>query len=122
VAIIFSAIAVSGLGIFISAITLTAENYRVANIFENLLIHIFALIGGSYIPLEVLPSIFMTLKYFALNGIVLDLFINTFQDAGWNKLAVYYGLLCAIAIFFSIVAAIIIKRKEASSYEGTVKT
>ncbi len=121
VGIIFSAIAVSGLGIFISAITLTAENYRVANVFENLLVHIFALVGGSYIPLEVLPSIFMTLKYFALNGIVLDLFINTFQDAGWNKLAFYYGLLCAIAIFFSIVAAIIIKRKEASSYEGTVK-
>lgn len=121
VAILFSAIAVSGLGIFISAITLTAENYRVANVFENLLIHIFALIGGSYIPLDILPNIFMTLKYFALNGIVLDLFINTFQDAGWNKLAFYYGLLCAIAIFFSIVAAIIIRRKEASSYEGTVK-
>lgn len=121
VAIIFSSIAVSGLGIFISAITLTAENYRVANVFENLLIHIFALVGGSYIPLDILPNIFLTLKYFALNGIVLDLFINTFQDAGWDKLAFYYGLLCAIAILFSIAAAIIIKRKEASSYEGTVK-
>jgi len=121
VAIAFSAIAVSGMGIFISAITLTAENYRVANIFENFLIHVFALIGGSYIPLEVLPSIFLTLKYFALNGIVLDLFINTYQDADWSKLAFYYGLLCLIAVFFSVIAAIIIKRKEASSYEGTIK-
>jgi len=121
VAIAFSAIAVSGLGIFISAITLTAENYRIANIFENLLIHIFALIGGSYIPLEVLPKLFMTLKYFALNGIVLDLFINTYQDASWQQLGLYYLLLSAIAIVFSTIAAIIIIRKEATSYEGTAK-
>jgi ABC-2 type transport system permease protein len=119
VGILFSAIAVSGLGIFISAITLTSENYKVANIFENVLVHVFALIGGSYIPIQVLPGIFSTLKYFALNGVVLDLFLNTYQDASWNKLSEYYGILSMIALGFTLLAVIIIKRKEVSTYEGT---
>lgn len=119
VGILFSSVAVSGLGVFISSITLTSENYKVANIFENVLVHVFALIGGSYIPLQVLPKLFMTLKYFALNGVVLDLFLNTYQDAPWNRLGFYYGVLSVIAVVFTLLAALIIKRKEASSYEGT---
>lgn len=119
VGIFFSAVAVSGVGVFVSALTLTSENYRVANIFENLLIHLFALIGGSYIPLDVLPKIFMTLKYFALNGIVIDLFLNTYQDAGWRKLGIYYLSLVCISIFFSILTMLMIKRKEVFTYEGT---
>ena len=118
IAIFFSSLAVSGVGVFLSAITLSADNYRIANVFENLLIHVFALIGGSYIPLEVLPKIFMTLKYFALNGIVLDLFVNTYQNATWDKLGFFYGLLSTIALVFTLLAAVIIKRKEVSSYEG----
>jgi len=121
VGIFFSSLAVSGVGVFISAITLTAENYRVANIFENLLIHLFALIGGSYIPLEVLPKIFLSIKYFALNGIVLDLFINTYQNEGWQKLSFYYGFLIAITVVFTFLAAVIIRRKEALSYEGIIE-
>ena len=122
IAIFFSGLAVSGLGIMISAITLTSENYKVANIFENVLIHVFALVGGSYIPLEVLPKIFGTLKYFALNGVVLDLFINTYQDNQWVALMPLYGLLTLLAIAFSLIALIILKRKEAESYEGIAKS
>ena len=122
IAIFFSGLAVSGLGIMISAITLTSENYKVANIFENVLIHVFALVGGSYIPLEVLPKIFGTLKYFALNGVVLDLFINTYQDNQWVALLPLYGLLTLLAIAFSLIALIILKRKEAESYEGIAKS
>lgn len=122
VAIFFSGLAVSGLGIMISAITLTSENYKIANIFENVLIHVFALVGGSYIPLEVLPKVFGTLKYFALNGVVLDLFINTYQDNQWVALMPLYGLLTLLAIAFSLIALIILKRKEADSYEGIAKS
>lgn len=121
VGIFFSAMAVSGVGVFISAITLTADNYRVANIFENLLIHLFALIGGSYIPLDVLPKIFLSIKYFALNGIVLDLFINIYQNEGWQKLSFYFGFLVAITVVFTTIAAIIIRRKEAATYEGFIE-
>lgn len=121
VGIFFSSLAVSGVGVLISAITLSAENYRIANVFENLLVHLFALIGGSYIPIEVLPKIFMTLKYFALNGIVIDLFIGIYQNDSWSNMVFYYGLLSGIGVVFTAIAAFIIIRKEASTYEGVIK-
>lgn len=120
VGILFSSFAVSGVGVFISAITLTADNYRVANVFENLLIHVFALIGGSYIPLDVLPNLFQTLKYFALNGIVIDLFLDTYQNAAWDAMLPEYGMLLGIAIVFTGLAALIIRRKEVTEFEGTI--
>lgn len=121
VGIFFSSLAVSGLGVFISSITLTSNNYKIANMFENVIVHIFALIGGSYIPIEVLPKAFATLKNFALNGVVLDLFMHTFQDAAWNRLSIFYAILSLITIGFTLLAVIIVKRKEVSTYEGTVK-
>ena len=121
VGILFSAMAVSGVGVFLGAVTLSAENYKIANLFESVLVHIFALIGGSYVPLEAFPEIFQKLKYIALNGVVLDLFVNTYQDSEWMKLALYYGILLGITIFFTVLAAFILKRKEVTSYEGTLK-
>lgn len=119
VGIVFSSMAVSGVGVFIGAITLSAENYKVANLFESLLVHVFALIGGSYVPLEVFPDIFQKIKYLALNGVVLDLFIKTYQNSVWRDLVFYYGILVGITAVFTVIAAIIIKRKEVASYEGT---
>ncbi|GAU76285.1 ABC transporter permease [Fusibacter sp. 3D3] len=116
VGIFFSALAVSGLGIFISAITLTQDSYKVANIFENVLIHIFALFGGSYIPLEVLPSAVVKLKFIALNGVVLDLFLSIYKGVELGKLISQLGLLTLISICFSVVAVWIVIKKEAQDY------
>lgn len=116
VGILFSALAVSGLGIFISAITLTQDSYKVANIFENVLIHIFALFGGSYIPLEVLPSAVAKLKFIALNGVVLDLFLGIYKGAKLGKLLPQMGLLTLISLCFSALAIWIVIKKEARDY------
>lgn len=121
VGVFFSALAVSGVGIFLSAITLATENFQTVNIFQNLLIHLFALLGGSYIPLEVLPPVFGNLKYIALNGVVLDLFIKTFQGAMWLQLSVQYGVLASISLVFTGLGAVILQRKEALNVDGTSK-
>ena len=116
VGILFSALAVSGLGIFISAITLTQASYKVANIFENVLIHIFALFGGSYIPLEVLPSAVSNFKFIALNGVVLDLFLGIYKGVKLSSLLPQIGLLSLISICFSALAIWLVIKKEARDY------
>lgn len=114
--IFFSAIAISGVGIFVSAITLTQESYKVANIFENVLIHIFALFGGSYIPLEVLPKAVGRLKIFAPNGVVLDLFLGIYKGMALKALVPQFLMLSIISILFSSIAIWIVKEKEAGDY------
>lgn len=114
--IFFSAIAVSGVGIFVSAITLTQDSFKVANIFENVLIHIFALLGGSYIPLEVLPKAVGRLKIFAPNGVVLDLFLGIFKGVALKALVPQFLMLTIISILFSTISIWIVKKKEAGDY------
>lgn len=121
VGILFSSLAVSGVGVLIGAITLSANNYKVANIFENLLIHVFAFIGGSYLPVDILPQSVIQIKYLALNGIVIDLFIDIYQNAPWSDLVFYFGMLTGITVVFTGLAVFIIKRKEVASYVGAIK-
>ncbi|MBF4693141.1 ABC transporter permease [Fusibacter ferrireducens] len=116
IGILFSAIAVSGLGIFISAITLTRDSYKVANIFETVLIHIFALFGGSYVPLEVLPSIVSRVKFIALNSAVLDLFLGIYKGVEISNLLPQIGMLTFISILFSSLAIWIVSKREAQDY------
>lgn len=121
VSILFSAFAVSGLGVFISAITLTSDNFRVANIFENVVIHIFALFGGSYIPIDNLPGVFALIKNFTLNGIVIDLFIGIYRGLAWSEMSIYLIRLTIVGLVFGIVGMIMIKRKEVMAYVGSLK-
>lgn len=118
VSILFSAIAVSGLGVLISAVTLVNDDYKIANVFENIVIHLMALVGGSYIPVEVMPEFVGQLKGFALNGIVLDLFLDIYQGTTWANLYVPYLKLVGIGVIFVIIGWVIIRRKEKSDYVG----
>ncbi len=116
VGILASAVAVSGVGIFISAIALRQGSFKVANIFENVLIHIFALIGGSYVPLDALPSFALKFKGLALNGTVLDLFLGIYKGMTFEALIPYLGMLLIIGLLFSAGALWIVLKREAAEY------
>lgn len=112
ISIILSAIAVSGLGALIGAIALMHDNPHVVGIFENIIIHVFALIGGSYIPVDVLPTFLQHLKFIAFNGIALDLFINVFQ---MQKISIFipkWGMMLAFALLTYAVATRLVYLKE----------
>lgn len=118
VSILFSALAVSGLGVLISAVTLVNDDYKIANVFENIIVHLMALVGGSYIPVEVMPEFVGKLKGFALNGIVLDLFLDIYQGTTWQNLYMPYLKLIGVGVVFIVIGWIIIRRKEKSDYVG----
>lgn len=117
VGIIFTAIGISGFGIFLSSLTLYFDNYKISNIFENIVIHIFALIGGSYVPINQLPDFIGKFKFLAFNGIVLDLFTGIYRGKSINLLSNYFISLIAISIVFSSIAVILVRKKEALSYD-----
>lgn len=68
--------AVGGMGIFISILTLVTGKYTVANLFENVIVYAMALLGGSYIPIEILPKALRDLNFVSINGHVLKIYIN----------------------------------------------
>ena len=115
--IIFTSLGISGFGIFLSSLTLYYDNYKVANIFENIIIYVFALIGGSYVPVNQLPDFIEKFKFIAFNGIVLDLFLGIYRGKSIDMLWNYLISLVAISVIFSIIAVVVVRKKEASSYD-----
>lgn len=109
--IIISAFAIAGLGMFIGVITLMANNYKVANIFEFLIIYVMALIGGSFLPVEMLPEGFQKIDFLSLNGQALKLYINNMNGLPFSESLLEIALLIGFGILFIVVAMLLIKGK-----------
>lgn len=112
-AMIFSALAVASIGMFVAIITLRAGNYKVANAFEFGLIYVMALLGGSFMPVETLPDAVGKLGFLSLNGQVLDIYINGMYNLPLaESINAVVGLIAFTVIFF--VAAIILMQGKGS--------
>ncbi len=93
--------AIGGLGSFIGAISLRSGNYKLANAFEGALVQVLALLGGSYIPLSVLPSFFTKMSKVTVNGQALSAYIKTAQgmEAGAISSEIVAVLAFGVAFF-----------------------
>lgn len=112
IGIIFTGLAISGFGSLLIGLTLFFDNPNLPAIFENVLIHIFALVGGSYIPVEVLPTQVTFLKVIAVNGMILDLFIKIYQEAKLVTLLPQVAGLLIFSIASLTLGLVLISRKE----------
>ncbi|ATW25159.1 ABC transporter permease [Candidatus Formimonas warabiya] len=91
-----AAFAVAGAGLLIAVAAFRAENDRVANIFETAVIQTMALLGGSFIPVELLPSFMQKLSIFSLNGIALKSYLKVMMGYGFDEIRTYLFLLVCV--------------------------
>lgn len=80
---LLSVFTVSALGIMLASISYKAENYKVADITQSIIFQIMALLGGSFIPIDLLPDFVKKLSNSTLNGLSLK---------AYNKIALGYRL------------------------------
>ena len=106
-----SAFAVAGLGIFIASFTYRAGNYRIANLFENVIIQVMALLGGSFFPLDLMPEIIQKLSFISLNGIALKSYLKIILGYSFADISSNVLILALTGSLFTI-AGIIIFNKE----------
>ncbi|MBP1926185.1 ABC-2 type transport system permease protein [Sedimentibacter acidaminivorans] len=107
-----AAFSVAGLGTFIGAISYKAGNYKIANIFESAIIQCMALLGGSFFPIEVLPKIMQNLSFLSINGIALRSYLKVLIGSGTKDVINNIFILNIIGLLFSILAIIVLNRKE----------
>lgn len=106
---------VGGLGILLSVISSIANSYQLTKIFESGVIQILSLFGGSYIPIEQLPSIIGTIHTFILNGVILRAYINNMMGYSLTELLPLIGAILLNGLVFSAIAIILFIRKEAKT-------
>lgn len=108
---ITASFAVAGLGTFVSAATFKSGNYKMANIFENVIIQVMALLGGSFFPVDILPKMIQNLNFLSLNGLALKSYIKTMMGYGLNDIMNNILMMIVTGIVFSVVSVFILMGK-----------
>lgn len=98
--ILGSAFAIAGIGTFFSVLTMKAGNYRIANVLESVVFQTMGLLGGAYIPIEVLPDIFQKLSKFPVNGVALSGFMKVMVGFGFNDIKGDFLILVLNGVLF----------------------
>ena len=112
---IVSAAAMAGLSLLLTVIAFVSENYAVSSVFQNVLIYVLALLGGSYLPLEVMPKIIQTIGPFILNGGIVKVFIQNAMGVSIGKMMPYLISLIIQGVAFLVAGIIILSKKRGVS-------
>lgn len=107
---LLTAIAVTGFGTLLAAVSLKAGDLKVLNMMESGIFQILALFGGSYFPLFLMPEWFKWISRILLNGAALDIYQKVMMDAPMIELLPSaLSLFINAAVFLSIGMFIIVK-------------
>lgn len=110
------AISVAGLGIMLAALTYKIGNYKAANIFEGAIIQVMALLGGSFIPINIMPKFMQILSNFTINGLGLKSYLKIMMGYGVNEIIIPLLILITLGMVFTVISIVILKKEEGGQY------
>jgi len=105
-------LAVAAMGAMISAITLKMGNFKVANMMENFIFQIMAFLGGSFVPVEMLPKVFSNISYFTINGFTLKAYLLNMQGYSILEYRGLLGILLGITVLFISIGIAIMNQEK----------
>ncbi len=99
---------IAGLGTMLASMCYKSGNYKMANAFSSILIFLLALIGGSYIPIEVLPKFMHNLSNFIPNGAALKAYNSVMLGDNIIQILPFLLSLIGMGVVFTIIAVYIL--------------
>lgn len=114
--------AVAGLGMIVAALTFKSNNYKASDLFQSLIINLMAVLGGSFIPINIFPDAIQKLSNLTLNGIAIKVYLWIMTGNGLEKILPYLLGLIGMGILFIAIAIIILKDMGRWSYAKYNKT
>ncbi len=107
--VLLNAISIGSLGMLVSVITLVSGSYAFANAFEYGIVNLMALVGGSFIPVQILPKAVQNLRFFSTSGNALDLFLNTISGDPVSEVMSNIMSLLLMNLLFIVTSCIILR-------------
>ncbi|QUH19120.1 ABC transporter permease [Alkaliphilus sp. B6464] len=105
------ALAVGGISAFLTAINYKIGNTKISNMFENVIIMIFASLGGSFFPIKGAPLL-GKMGSLTPNGTAINGYIKLMQGYGIGEIVGSLTVLISIFIGSLVLAVIILKQGE----------
>ena len=106
--ILMSSVSVGCLGMLVSAITLASGSYSFANVFNYGFVNVMAMIGGSYVPVQILPEILQKAHPYSINGSSMNLYLNAIAGKPLSSSTQYLISLFIMDLLFAGSACIIL--------------
>ena len=106
------AISVTGLGTLLMVLVYRAGNPRIGNIFQSVFVQVFALFGGSYIPLSVLPKFFSTVSLFTPNGLAIRAYTENVSGAPFSEVMPYLAGSVALGVVLFFMGVMLFPRER----------
>lgn len=107
--VLLMSLIIGAFGMMLSIITLTRGTYSIANFFEFVIIQLMALVGGSFIPIEVLPEAVGNLSFLSLSGLGLKMYTNAMYDLPLSANSGTYSLVIAYTVAIFIISFVMIQ-------------
>lgn len=104
-----AAFAIAGIGSMLAAATYRAGNYKMANIFETVVLQAMALLGGSFFPIDILPSIMQKLSLLSISGAVLKAYLKIMMGYGIQEIRSNISALAAIGLISAVLSVLILR-------------
>lgn len=104
-----AAFAVAGIGCALAAATYRSGNYKMADIFETAVLQTMALLGGSFFPTEVLPSMLQKLSFLSINGVALKAYLKIMKGYGTAEVISNIAVLSVMGILFILLSVVILR-------------
>lgn len=105
------ALAVGGISIFLTAMNYTVGNMRISNLFDNIIVMIFAALGGSFVPVKGIPLL-EKIGAFTPNGAAINGYIKLMQGYGLVDISSTLILLISIFVIFSVLGIALLRKGE----------
>jgi ABC-2 type transport system permease protein len=96
------AISITGLGVLLMVLVYRAGNPAVGSVFQSVIVQVLALIGGSFVPLAVLPAFISTVALFTPNGLAVMAYTGNVSGAPFTEILPYLcgSVLMGIVLYF----------------------
>lgn len=105
--------AISSMGLMLAVYTMRVKNFKLINMLETFFFPLMAFLGGSFMPLSILPGIFTVLSRFTVNGLALKALLMNMQSYHYTQYRLELMYLALIGSIFLSVAVF--------SFSGQVK-
>lgn len=99
---------IAGLGTMLASVSYKIGNYKMADAFSSILVFLLALIGGSYMPVEILPKFMHNLGNFIPNGAALKAYNKVMLGDGITQILPFLLSLIGMGVVFTLIAVYIL--------------
>lgn len=106
------AISVTGLGVLLMVMVYRAGNPRIGNVFQSILVQVFALFGGSFLPLSALPKFFSTISLITPNGLAIHAYTANMTGAPFGEVLPYLLGSIGIGVILFILGTALFPRER----------